>query len=163
MKAFVTVGVERKPFARLLQAVDRLVAEGVLSPETLVQSGHNKIELAHCTFKKFLSFNDMVKEVREADIVIAHAGVGSVLLCRQLGKVPLVVPRSGAMGEHVDNHQLEFARIMHDQGFAVMAETPEALRGVLESTPGSRWRADAVPAGTEGLAHYLEVILKKLG
>lgn len=163
MKAFVTVGVERKPFGRLLRAVDRLVADGVLSGETLVQTGHNDFEPCYGLYQKFLSFDDMVNAVRSADMVIAHAGVGSVLLCRQLGKVPLVVPRSGDLGEHVDNHQLEFARMMDAQGFVIMAPTPDDMRQILAQTPRERWRANGENARTAGLVTHVRTILNELG
>jgi UDP-N-acetylglucosamine transferase subunit ALG13 len=45
----------------------------------------------------------------EADLVVAHAGVGSLLRLLDLGVAPLIVPRRRGRGEHVDDHQQQVA------------------------------------------------------
>jgi len=39
------------------------------------------------------------------------------------GKVPVIMPRRAHFGEHVDDHQLEFARELEAAGKVVMCET----------------------------------------
>ncbi len=112
MKAFVTVGLERKPFHRLLNWVDQAVEQNLLSSETMVQQGHTVFPASRFKTVDFLPFNEIVDAIKNAELVISHAGVGSILLTLNSGKIPLVVPRQGTLGEHVDNHQIEFAEVM---------------------------------------------------
>jgi len=47
----------------------------------------------------------MTELARAADVVVAHAGVGSLLHLFENGISPVVAVRSGRFGEHVDEHQ----------------------------------------------------------
>jgi UDP-N-acetylglucosamine transferase subunit ALG13 len=52
----------------------------------------------------------MRQAMREADVVVSHAGVGSALAAMQAGRRALYVPRRRAHGEHIDDHQVAMAR-----------------------------------------------------
>lgn len=43
-------------------------------------------------------------------IVITHGGPASFIMPLQIGKTPIVVPRQHQFNEHVNDHQVEFAR-----------------------------------------------------
>ena len=118
MKAFVTLGLDRKPFTRLLELVDEAVDRNLLSRDSLIQRGHTPFSTSNFRVVDFLPFTEMLQAVKEADLVITHAGVGSVLLCLNAGRIPLIMPREGTRGEHVDNHQVEFAEVMASHGKA---------------------------------------------
>jgi UDP-N-acetylglucosamine transferase subunit ALG13 len=60
--------------------------------------------------------------MREADVVVAHAGVGTALAALEVGKRPLLVPRRLAHGEHVDDHQIQIAEELTRRGLALTAE-----------------------------------------
>jgi UDP-N-acetylglucosamine transferase subunit ALG13 len=70
--------------------------------------------------------------MREADVVVTHAGVGSVLCAREAGHVPVVVPRLHRYDEHVDDHQLELVAALGANGHVVpvmdMAELGAAVQ-----------------------------------
>ena len=104
----VTVGSERYPFDRLIQAVDNLAYRGVLQ-EVFCQTGQSHYQPEHCLWKSFIPFSEMLEHIRSSDLIIAHGGAGITLLCLQEGKIPVLVPRRRRWGEHVDDHQMEFA------------------------------------------------------
>jgi UDP-N-acetylglucosamine transferase subunit ALG13 len=58
----------------------------------------------------------MVDAMSEAVAVVCHGGPATIMLARQCGRMPLVVPRDPERGEHVDDHQLRFSRWMADKG-----------------------------------------------
>ena len=60
--------------------------------------------------------------MREADLVVAHAGTGVALEALQAGKLPLLVPRRAEFGEHVDDHQEQIAGMLRARGLAVVRE-----------------------------------------
>jgi UDP-N-acetylglucosamine transferase subunit ALG13 len=59
--------------------------------------------------------------------VVCHGGPGTILGARHRGAVPIVVPRQHHPGEHVDDHQVAFARRLHESGDIALAETEAEL------------------------------------
>ena len=53
--------------------------------------------------------------MRDAEVVVTHSGVNSIISCMELGKPLVVCPRLHEYGEHVDNHQMEIARLMQEK------------------------------------------------
>lgn len=106
---FVTVGTHEQPFNRLVEYIDKLVEKGAIEEEVIIQSGYSTYEPKHCQFSKMLPYQQMVKNVQEARIVITHGGPASFIMPLQYGKIPIVVPRQKKFNEHVNDHQLEFS------------------------------------------------------
>ena len=128
---FVTVGLERFPFDRLLRTVDRLVAGGAIRGPVFGQIGHSGYEPRHFESRRFLPFGEMKERLEGADRVVCHAGVGTILLALHLGKIPLVFPRRAAFGEQLDDHQLDLTRRLGPAGRVLVADTEEDLSGML--------------------------------
>jgi UDP-N-acetylglucosamine transferase subunit ALG13 len=69
----------------------------------------------------------------EAAVVVCHGGPGTILGARHLGAVPIVVPRQHRLGEHVDDHQVAFARRLAAAGGGIhLAETETELHRLLD-------------------------------
>ncbi|MGH8994518.1 MAG: glycosyltransferase [Acidimicrobiales bacterium] len=68
-----------------------------------------------------LTSDELLRAMEEADVVIAHAGIGSALMAMRAGKCPVLMPRQRAHREHVDDHQKEIATILGDLGLALDA------------------------------------------
>lgn len=107
---FVTVGTHEQQFNRLLKEMDRLVETGVIKDEVFIQTGFSTYEPKHCKWSKLIPFKEMDRMVKEARIVITHGGPASFIAPLQIGKTPIVVPRQFEYDEHVNNHQLDFAK-----------------------------------------------------
>lgn len=97
------LGTHEQQFDRLLKAVDAL---DIAEPR-IVQTGYSRYVPQHCTAHEFLPFEQVESLMKEASVVITHAGTGTVMLALSLGKTPIVVPRLAKYGEHVDDHQIE--------------------------------------------------------
>lgn len=107
---FVTVGTHEQPFNRLVKAVDELKRDGVITEDVVIQTGFSTYEPEYCTWSKLIPYQDMLKNVEDARIVITHGGPASFIMPLQIGKTPIVVPRQHQFNEHVNDHQVEFAR-----------------------------------------------------
>jgi Glycosyltransferase family 28 C-terminal domain len=70
---------------------------------------------------------------QEASVVVTHGGPASIAEVRRLGRLPVVVPRDPARGEHVDGHQQRFSRRMAERGWLVLCETQEQLTAALDA------------------------------
>ena len=106
---FVTVGTHEQPFDRLVSYIDELKGNGVIQEDVIIQTGYSTYEPKHCQWSKLLPYEEMIKNVADARIVITHGGPSSFIMPLQVGKTPIVVPRQEKYGEHVNDHQLEFA------------------------------------------------------
>lgn len=106
---FVTVGTHEQPFNRLVEYIDNLKQNRVINEEIIIQTGYSTYEVKYCVWKKFYPYQQIIKYVREARIVITHGGPSSFIMPLQEGKIPIVVPRQKKYGEHVNDHQVYFA------------------------------------------------------
>ena len=107
---FVTVGTHEQQFNRLIEKIDNLKKDGLIKEDVFIQTGFSTYEPKYCKWSKLISYQDMQKYNKEATIVITHGGPASFIAPLQLGKIPIVVPRQYEFDEHVNNHQLEFAK-----------------------------------------------------
>ncbi len=107
---FVTVGTHEQPFNRLVKAVDELKKDGVIVEKVIIQTGYSTYEPKYCQWSNLIPYQQMIKNVKEAHIVITHGGPASFIMPLQIGKTPIVVPRQHKYEEHVNNHQVEFTR-----------------------------------------------------
>jgi UDP-N-acetylglucosamine transferase subunit ALG13 len=107
---FVTVGTHEDAFDRLIKEIDELKGHEILEDEIFIQIGYSNYKPKHCRYEELLGFQDMDEYVKQARIVITHGGPGSIMLPLRYGKVPIVVPRQSKFKEHVDDHQVLFAK-----------------------------------------------------
>ncbi len=107
---FVTVGTHEQPFNRLVRKIDELKRDGVIQDDVIIQTGFSTYEPKYCEWSKLIPYQQMIKNVEDARIVITHGGPASFIMPLQIGKTPIVVPRQKQYEEHVNDHQVEFAR-----------------------------------------------------
>lgn len=112
---FVTVGTHEQPFDRLVRAVDALVAGGTLREGVFVQTGYCTYEPEHCEWERFVPALEMRSRMEAADVVVTHGGPSSFIEAMAAGKVPVVVPRLARFGEHVNDHQEAFVRLVAER------------------------------------------------
>lgn len=119
MSTFVSVGNAHQPFTRLIDAVTS-IAHALPQP-VVVQHGHTPFASFACRGVPFLDMLAFESAVSVADVLILHAGAGSVIHALGAGKAPVVMARRAEFGEHVDDHQVEFARELALIGRVVVA------------------------------------------
>lgn len=112
------------------QAFDRLVRGGAAiegDERLVIQYGSATVEHGRGEWVDFVGFDELAELMREARVVVCHAGAGSIMLARSCGRTPIVVPRRGDLGEAVDDHQLPLARRLHEAGLVVLVEDETLL------------------------------------
>jgi UDP-N-acetylglucosamine--N-acetylmuramyl-(pentapeptide) pyrophosphoryl-undecaprenol N-acetylglucosamine transferase len=122
LRVFVTIGTLDYSFGGLIERLRATLPENV---EVLVQAGRDSERVAW-PGARMVSFMDPVEiraAIARADVVVAHAGIGSALVTLEQGKIPILVPRLASKGEHVDDHQTQIAGHLAGLGLAVMADS----------------------------------------
>jgi UDP-N-acetylglucosamine transferase subunit ALG13 len=130
---FVTVGTHQQPFERLIRALGALDGGSLV-----VQYGYAEPPAGVAEAVDFMPFPEMLRHFDEADAVITHAGVGSILCATNAGHVPIVVPRLKRHGEHVDDHQMQLVRELDRVGRVIVVEDVATLPAALERVPPRR-------------------------
>jgi UDP-N-acetylglucosamine--N-acetylmuramyl-(pentapeptide) pyrophosphoryl-undecaprenol N-acetylglucosamine transferase len=132
-RLFVTLGTI-KPY-RFDAAVDAVLATGLATSDTVWQVGTtSRVNLPGKVFET-VEDDEFSNYIEQSDVVITHSGVGSILKILDLGKYPIVIPRRAERGEHIDNHQLEIARLVTRHGIASAVEADQLTREtVLQAT-----------------------------
>ena len=131
---FVTVGTHEQPFNRLIKEVDRLKKEGIITDEVFIQTGFSTYEPQYCDWKNIISYPEMEDYMNRADIIITHGGPATFMGVIAKGKKPIVVPRQEKFGEHVNDHQLEFAEQVSERfGSIVVVEEISELQNYLRT------------------------------
>ncbi|MGH2812196.1 MAG: glycosyltransferase [Actinomycetota bacterium] len=129
---FVTVGTDHHPFARLIEWVDTwLEAGGGERARCFVQSGTSP-RPRHAEAADYLAYEEMERLMSGATVIVSHGGPGSIMQAAALGKRPIVIPRRHRLGEHVDDHQVAFARRLAAEGTIELAESEDRLHDVLD-------------------------------
>lgn len=144
---FVTTGTQL-PFARLIDAMEALAPS--LNEPIIAQVGPDTAVRRHLETHKTLSPARFSALFEEARIIVAHAGVGTILSAKRARRPLILVPRRFDLGEHRNDHQLATAKELEGlTGVRVawdMDELPDLLK------PGAIPPADPAPGPlAEGL------------
>ena len=83
---FVVLGTNDKDFSRLLRAIDHEIEKGTIKDEVVVQTGVTKYHSKHLKLLDFISMDDFNHYIEQADYIITHGGVGTIIDCLKLGK-----------------------------------------------------------------------------
>lgn len=127
---FVTVGTDL-PFDRMVRVVDEW-AQAANRDDVFAQIGGTDWQPARIAWSKFLQPPEFARKFAEAEVVVAHAGMGTILSALQWEKPILVMPRRASLGEQRNEHQLATARHLSQLGKINVAMGEAELRVMLE-------------------------------
>lgn len=110
---FVTVGNHYQGFDRLIKTVDEIASR--TSYDILIQKGYSLYCPQHAQYFDFVPIQTAMEYIRTSELVVSHAGFGTIILCKEYG-IPLIIfPRRKKYGEHGTDHQMEIARAIEER------------------------------------------------
>ncbi len=107
---FVTVGNDFRSFDRLLREMDKIAPR--IPTEIVIQRGYSTYLPKNTRHFDFVPMDTATDYMRNSEMVVSHAGIGTIILCKEYGTPILIIPRSKAYGEHMNDHQLEIAKAL---------------------------------------------------
>ncbi len=131
---FVILGTQDKKFPRLLEAIQKKIDEGKIDEkeEIIVQAGSTKFESKNMKIIDYMSVKDFEDLIDKADIIICHAGVGTILTALKKGKKIIAAARLKQYGEHVNDHQLQILDNFAKKRYILALEDFNKLDELLE-------------------------------
>lgn len=128
---FVTVGAQMS-FDRMVRAVDDWAGRRGRQ-DVFAQIGPTDWRPTHVTWTQFLEPPEFAERVKEAEVIIAHAGMGSIITAMTTGKPILVMPRRGDLRETRNDHQIATAKRFRELGRVAVAFDESELNERLDS------------------------------
>lgn len=137
---FVAVGTQL-PFDRLIQAVDKW-AGAVPGRQVFAQIASGSYVPRHIEWARSIPPEEFQANLKRCELLVAHAGIGSILSALELGKPVIVLPRLATLGEHRNEHQLATAKRFGARGMVRVAQDETELIQLLDQfeTPVSETR-----------------------
>jgi|SRR5690554_5343590 len=116
MKLFFTAGTQFR-FLRMDDVV-RQVARCHPSWQLVYQTGPGADisgmgEFGNLDMEALMAAEIFSSHLRQADLVVTHAGMGNVITCLEWGKPFVMLPRQAAYGEHRNDHQVGSAEAVN--------------------------------------------------
>lgn len=144
---FVTVG-SQMPFDRLIEAVSLWASKQSVTPDVLAQVGDSLLRPSGVRIVTSLSPEEFRTAISQADVIVAHAGMGSVLTAMEFGKPLVVLPRKSTLRETRNDHQIATARWLAEKNgvFVAMEDSEladEIHRALVSTQATSRISDDA--------------------
>lgn len=125
----VTLGTQHQEFTRLLDYIENSNLKG----EIIVQAGYTKYESKRMKIFDFISYDEMEKYIDKSDLVITHAGTGSIVMPLKKDKKVIACARLSKFGEHVDDHQVELVDVFYSEGYILKIDEDTSLNEVLKN------------------------------
>lgn len=113
---FVTLGTQDKEFTRLLKILDKEIQKGLIK-DVVVQAGFTKYKSKRMKIFDYVSKEDFNKYMSECDLLITHAGVGSIFTALKYNKKVMAMPRLSKYHEHTNDHQKDIIKEFTKQGY----------------------------------------------
>lgn len=151
---FVTVGTEL-PFDRLIGAVDAWAGARGRGDEVFAQIGVTVDAPEHFASSPTLEAATFRRLFESADLIVAHAGMGTILGALERARPLVVVPRRAELGEHRNDHQLATTQQLDELGLINVVNDEHDLTSYLDD-PGSVPRHG--PIGTSADPSLLEAV-----
>lgn len=126
----VTVGTQLA-FDRLVKAVDEWIGQNP-GERAFAQIGPADFKPSHMESRDFVPPDQANSLFQEADLIVSHAGMGSILTALKYRKPILIMPRKAGLGEHRNDHQLATAKWLGGKPGVTVAWEVEDIARLLD-------------------------------
>ncbi|MFI3282319.1 MAG: glycosyltransferase [Rikenellaceae bacterium] len=127
---FVTAGTQSS-FDRLIEMIDHL--SPMLNEEIIAQCIESKYKAKNIKTIGLVNPDEFNRIFSKARVIIAHAGMGTIISALSSNKPIIVVPRIASFGEHRDDHQISTAMQLNELGFVYVAYDKKQLTDLLNN------------------------------
>ena len=128
---FVAVGTQKFQFNRLLEAIDNLIENKVITEEVYAQIGHSDYVPQNYKYTDFLSKDKFESYINRCNLLITHSGVGTIISGIKCEKPVIVIPRLAKYGEHVDDHQVQIANSFEEKNYILCVGEKNKLQDMI--------------------------------
>ena len=143
------------PFDRLVKALDDW-APAHPEFEVFAQIGQTSWTPKNIPYCHFIEPPEFKLRFQKADLVVSHAGMGTILSSLSFQKPLLVMPRIAALGEHRNEHQLATAKHLAELNKVNVAPDETALLAMLDNIDALPVKAQIGPHASRSLTDKIK-------
>ncbi len=125
---FATIGTQA-PFDRFVKMLDEIASN--IDEEIIAQTKGGEYEAKNIRTFDFVPPDEFETIFSQARLIVAHAGMGTIISALKANKPIIVVPRLASLGEHRNDHQIATAKKMDELGYIHVAYDREQLSDLL--------------------------------
>ncbi len=159
-RILVLLGTDVHPFARLRDWADRRAAAHP-EEEILVQHGSTPAPSV-ARGVEMLPPDELHRTLLRMDIAVTHGGPGTIASARAAGLTPIILPRDPSHGEHVDDHQMRFARWASERRLGEVVLSVDHLDRQIDASDRAQPRVEnpqeQVAATTRRIVEQLQLL-----
>ena len=151
----ISVGTQKQQFTRIFDLVKR--SKRLYKEQIIAQAGHTKYDSKRIEMFDFIPLDEMDKYIEQADLVIAHGGVGTIFSAIKKGKKVIAVPRLEKYGEHINDHQIEICEELEKEGYILYyKDGKDKLDDLIEKVRKKEFKK------YDSNYNYLEILRKEI-
>jgi len=155
---FITVGTQL-PFDRMINALDQWLESS--SEDVFAQIGDSSLKPKNMVFENFVSPIMAEELFQKSTIIIAHAGMGSILTALKYQKPIIVMPRKATLGEHRNEHQTATANWVKKLSGVYVARDEVELIEIISNLSKVHLVDEISPIAQDELLLYLNEQINK--
>lgn len=155
----VTLGTQNNSFERLLKEVERCIENGCIKDSVIVQAGNTHYSSEKMKIYDFVDTSKMEEFFKEANFVITHGGVGSIIGALKENKKVIAIPRKKEYREHVNNHQEQIVNNFNESGYIIGVKDVSELQKAIKKIPS--FEPKKYRSNTENFIKLIEEYIDK--
>ncbi len=128
----VLLGTFKIEFSRPIIAIENALKSGEINEEIIVQAGHTAFSSNLLKVRAFIDPKELDQLYEQAEIIVTHGGVGSILRGFRMNKKIIAIPRLYKYDEHVDDHQLDILEEFSESNYLINWHEDEKFPDVLD-------------------------------
>ncbi len=128
----LTVGNE--PFDRLVKAFDEWIGSrpDVQAKRAVAQIANGSYVPKNCDFIRFMTPAVYQQMFNQSEMIVAHAGIGTIITAMNANRLIVVMPRQARFGETRNDHQVATVRHFTPSPNRLIADSESELDSVLD-------------------------------
>ena len=128
----LTVGNE--PFDRLVKAFDEWIGSRpeVQAKKAVAQIANGSYVPKNCDFIRFMTPATYQQMFNQSELIVAHAGIGTIIAAMNSNRLIVVMPRQARFGETRNDHQMATVRHFTPSPNRLIAGSESELENVLD-------------------------------
>lgn len=155
----VTLGTQDKSFKRLLEAIEKQIELGNINDRVVVQAGYTEFKSSHMEIFDYIDRDEFAKLLLEADLILTHGGVGTIMTALKSGKKVIGAARLSAYHEHHNDHQIQILESFDEQGYLIYASDLDKFDEYLERS--KTFTPQPLVSNTQSFIKLIEDFIEK--
>jgi UDP-N-acetylglucosamine transferase subunit ALG13 len=156
------VGNDFRDFSRLIKEVDEIAIK--ISDEIVIQRGYSRYHPKNTRNFDFVPIITAIEYIKTSELVISHAGIGTIILCKEYGIPLIIVPRRKKYNEHMNDHQMEIAKVLEEKGeggIHVIYEEDQLEKKIIEILGNRKRQTPIRNIGRERLIRMIREFIER--